>query len=115
MLPGTLFADYVMVENEEIRAIYIEEYEAMTGRKDGKTKFLALGSPKYDKVETLSWEKAEVPAEWQEKIAGKKVIFYNTTVHTLLNEPEKAIRKIRQVIRTLSGRRKRCFYGGPIP
>lgn len=115
VLPGTLFADYVMVENEQVRAIYIEEYEAVTGRKDGKGKFLALGSPKYDKVEAANSRETEIPAEWQEKIAGRKVIFYNTTVTTLLNRPEEAMKKIRQVIRIFEEHKEAVLLWRPHP
>lgn len=115
VLPGTLFADYVMVENEEVRTIYIEEYEAMTGKKDGKDKFLALGSPKYDKVETADRTEMKIPEEWKKIMNGRKVIFYNTTVHTLLNEPEKAMRKMHQVIRTFKEHKEAVLLWRPHP
>ena len=115
VLPGTLFADYVIVENEEVRRIYIEEYEAMTGKRDGEARFLALGSPKYDKVETSERAKMEIPEEWQKVIKGRKVIFYNTTVHTLLNEPEKAVKKIRQVIQTFKEHKEAVLLWRPHP
>lgn len=115
VLPGTLFADYVMVENEEVRTIYIEEYEAFTGRKDGEKKFLALGSPKYDKIEAAGKEMIEIPKEWQELIAGRRVVLYNTTVHTLLNEPEKLMKKIRQVMDTFQKHRETALLWRPHP
>lgn len=59
-LPGIIFADYVILQSENIRQIYINEYikAAKTNGFGGEhvnrsrleKKFLGLGSPKFDKV-----------------------------------------------------------------
>lgn len=58
--PGTIYADQVIVQSENMRQIYINEYikaakEAglsgeHTDRKFLKKKFLGTGSPKIDKI-----------------------------------------------------------------
>ena len=71
-LPGTFYADRVIVEDEEIRKSYIRhfcEYEEKMRCRGvfGKAeeKFLALGSPKFDKVLTTRREDIKVPLEWE--------------------------------------------------
>lgn len=59
-LPGIIFADYVILQSENIRQIYINEYikaakaHGLGGehvdKKYLEKKFLGLGSPKFDKV-----------------------------------------------------------------
>ncbi len=115
VLPGTLFSDYVIVENENIKQTYIKEYKKMTGRQDGEKKFLALGSPKYDKVLNTKKEDIEIPPEWQEKIAGKKVVLYNTTVSVLLNEPEKGMEKMKWVFKFFEGNPNTVLLWRPHP
>ncbi len=49
-----------------------------------REKFVALGSPKFDKVLHTSREDSVLPHEWREKTAGKKVVLYNTSLTELL-------------------------------
>lgn len=111
-MPGTIYADRVIVQSEKMRQIYINEYikaskeMGLSGehldRKFLEKKFLGLGSPKIDKVLNTKKEDLEVPAEWLkviEKADGswKKIIFYNTSVSALLNHDEKMLRKMESV------------------
>lgn len=60
-------------------------------QKPGKRmedKFVALGSPKFDKVFYAKKEDYELPEEWQQKIAGKKVILLNTSLGEFLKASE---------------------------
>ncbi len=109
-VPGTLYADRVIVEDEEIRAFYIEQFhkyekEAHCQGAFGKAeeKFLALGSPKFDKVLSTRREDVEMPSEWKGLIhredgTRKKVVLYNTTLDALLKK-ETFIEKIRSVLK----------------
>lgn len=110
--PGTIYADEVIVQSENMRQIYINEYikaakeMGLSGeyveRRFLEKKFLGLGSPKIDKV--LHTDKAglEIPAEWLriiEKPDGrwKKVVFYNTGVSALLLHSEEMLYKMKSV------------------
>lgn len=111
--PGTVYADQVIVQSENMRQIYINEYikaakEMGLGgehvdRKFLEKKFLGTGSPKFDKVLNMKKEDLEIPKEWLKVIRKpdgnrKKIVFYNTTVSALLKHNEKMLQKIESVI-----------------
>lgn len=111
--PGTIFADQVIVQSENMRQIYINEYikaakeMGLPGehvdRKFLEKKFLGTGSPKIDKVLNTKKEDLEIPAEWLriiEKPDGswKRVVFYNTGVATLLQHDKRWLDKIEDVL-----------------
>ncbi|MBN1183740.1 MAG: CDP-glycerol glycerophosphotransferase family protein, partial [Bacteroidales bacterium] len=100
LMPGVLNADYVVVQSDEIRNAYMDAYEEYTGKKADKKRFLALGAPMLDKAITTKGEDISVPEEWNEIIAGKKVILYNTSIKNILVHGEKAIVKMEDVFRT---------------
>lgn len=86
-LPGVIMADMVFVQSEKVRQTYIEEYEKRVdeyGLKgqvvSGKKKFVAVGSPKFDKARKVKREEMSVPKEWQELLdkRSRKVVLYNT-------------------------------------
>lgn len=110
--PGTIYADQVVVQSENMRQIYINEYmkaakEMGLGgehmdRKFLEKKFLGTGSPKLDKVQNTRKEDLEIPEDWLriiEKPDGswKKIVFYNTSVSALLHNDEKMLRKMESV------------------
>lgn len=114
-LPGTIWADKVIVQSEKMRQIYINEYIKAareiglsgehTDREKLEEKILGLGSPKLDRIHSVSRENLEVPEKWRriiEKPDGtwKKIIFYNTSIGTLLRSEEKMLEKIKSVFRT---------------
>lgn len=104
--PGTIYADRVIVESKEVRKIYIREFQKFEKENNCKgkfgnleEKFLALGSPKFDRVRNIKRENIEIPEEWQRLIIKengmrKKVILYNTTVASLLKFGEASLKKI---------------------
>lgn len=110
--PGTIYANQVIVQSENMRQIYINEYIKAakkaglsgehTDRKFLEKKFLGTGSPKLDKVLNTKKEDLEIPWEWLkiiEKLDGswKKIIFYNTSVGALLQYGEKMLAKMELV------------------
>ena len=110
--PGTIYADQVIVQSENMRQIYINEYMKAAkemgldgehvDRKFLEKKFLGTGSPKLEKVQNTKKEDLEIPKEWLriiEKPDGsfKKIVFYNTSVSALLHHDEKMLRKMESV------------------
>ena len=84
VLPGTIYADVVVLQSEKVREQYIRYFEAALpdmvekqGKKAIEEKFQAWGSPKFD---AGNEGKTEIPTLWQELIGDgeKKVIFFNT-------------------------------------
>ena len=116
--PGPIYADRVILQSDEVRKKYIEYYhrwEDSQGCKDvfGKAeeKFLALGSPKLDKVKSAKREDYVLPEEWRKLIERKdgsrrKVVLYNTTIGAMLQDTGKMLAKIRDVIEVFRGHRE---------
>lgn len=111
-VPGTIYADRVIVQSENMRQIYMNEYikaakeMGLSGehvdRRFLEKKFLGTGSPKIDKVLNTREEDLEIPAEWLKVIekpdgSRKKIVFYNTSVSALLQHSEKMLRKMESV------------------
>ena len=107
--PGIIYADKVIVQSENMRQIYINEYikaakaHGMSAdRKQLEEKILGLGSPKFDKVSNTKKEDLEIPKEWLRIIqkpdgSWKKIIFYNTSIVALLEYNEKMLEKMKHV------------------
>jgi len=115
VLPGVLYADRVIVQSEKVRQTYISEFKnaeeafGCAGQfGNAEEKFIALGSPKFDKVLNTKPEDCKIPDEWRELIDGhagarKKVILYNTTLRSILKGDEKYLQKIRSVLEYFRG------------
>lgn len=99
-LQGCIHADLVVLESEAVREQYIEHYSKAFGNKmgDPKKKFVALGSPKYDKVLTTTRENTALPEEWRKLVKDKKVILYNTSIGAILQGGEQYLKKLRHVL-----------------
>ena len=104
-VPGVVHADKVIVQSEQMRQIYIDTMTGLAGeqtRQIWEKKILGTGSPKVDKVLCTRKEEVEIPKEWQciiKKTEGdqKKVILYNTSVSTLLQNEELMLKKLQNV------------------
>jgi len=110
-VPGCLFAHKVIVQTEEERKIYVSAYKEFAKKnkvleryEQIGNKFLALGSPKLDKAIIAKREDYEISPEWEKLINGKKVVFYNTSIGSLLentiedNKPSnKYLQKVKSV------------------
>ncbi|GBU23461.1 hypothetical protein R83H12_00072 [Fibrobacteria bacterium R8-3-H12] len=109
-LPGTFYAHKVIVQSESIRQSYIKYFKEFEKKNNcravfGKPedKFVALGSPKFDKVINSKPEDFKLPPQWRQLImkpdgTKKKVFFYNTTIAAILESDEKYLQKIRHVL-----------------
>ncbi len=106
-VPAVIYADKVIVQSKRWRQIYIDVMTKTMGsdtRKVWEKKILGLGSPKIDKVHATSKNDFEIPAEWLRLIekpdgSWKKIIFYNTSVSSLLQHGEKMLEKMEYVFR----------------
>lgn len=104
---GVVNADKVIVQSEAVKQAYVQALEEFNGEEDlnGKKwreKILGLGSPKIEKIKNTTKDELMIPETWEKiitKIDGnwKKVIFYNTSLATLLDKKEQAIQKMRWV------------------
>jgi len=106
---GTMYADKVILQSERVRQNYIRAFKEFETENncagyfgDLQTKFVALGSPKFDKIINTKNEKHSVPEEWISLInnsddSRKSIVFYNTTINAALEGNIAYLRKIRLV------------------
>ena len=108
-LPGTIYANKVILQSEDMKQIYVNEFikqaeeNGLSGpfidRKIQEEKFLGLGSPKLDKISNSTKDNLLPPNEWLpiiQKSDGtyKKIVFYNTTIAAFLEHKELMLDKI---------------------
>ncbi|WP_196602433.1 hypothetical protein [Pectinatus frisingensis] len=110
--PGIVVADHVIVESEEIK----KQYEAYyPGGNPPKDKFLALGSPKFDKVLSSKKEDFVLPDNWGKIINGRKIILYNTSLGAMLENSDKVSAKLRYVFSVFKERKDVALWWRPHP
>lgn len=109
-LPGTIYADEVIVQSERMKKIYVNEFlkeakknNLQVKKNELELKFKGLGSPKIDKVYNTKPDNFEVPQKWLEIIkkpdgSWKKIAFYNTGLAALLKHNEVWVKKIEDVL-----------------
>lgn len=115
-LPGVIHADKVIVESENMREVYMSEYERAADERGIMVdiavlndKILALGSPKSDKIQSFCVPDVVLSEECNSIIQKpngerKKVVLYNISINDLLVEGEKLLDKIENVLAILRKR-----------
>lgn len=107
MCSAYLHADYIVIQAEKFRKFFDASLP--------DEKFLPLGSPKFDNVIRLCKNPPEPPAEWREKMQGRKVYFYNTSLTGVLDCVPIFFRKMRYVFEIFKGRTDVCLIWRPHP
>lgn len=110
--PGVINADHVIVQDENIKEQYEKYYP---GGNPPAGKFLALGSPKFDKVQHTTRADYTLPPEWSRLIKGRKVVLYNTSLTTMLNYTSFFCRKLREVFDFFRQRQDVVLWWRPHP
>lgn len=111
-LPAYEYVDRIIVQDEE----KVDALADFVPRE----KILAIGSPKVDRILKLDRQKEEliekeIPAQWREKIQGKKVILYNISVTGILRNSRYLLDKIRYVLSCFEGREDVVLWWRPHP
>jgi len=129
---GCVFAHKVIVQSERVRAKYIQAFKDVYGNKLGapEDKFVALGSPKFDKCINARREDYNLPDEWRNLIDEnngnvesnetneknhKKVIFYNSSIGAILQGDAQYLKKLRHVHETFRNRNDVVLWWRPHP
>ncbi len=105
---GVIQSSRVIVQSEVMKQAYIK---ILTKSAPGipaevwEKKIEGTGSPKVERLLKLKETEIEIPEEWKRVIlkpdgSRKTVVLYNTSLSTLLNEREKHITKIKNVLKT---------------
>lgn len=105
--PSYMNTDYIVIQSPKFR----EHYD---GRIPDE-KFLPFGSPKADRVIKKCQNPPVRPKEWQEKMAEKKVYFYNTSINGMLADTENFLKKMQYVFNCFKGRGDACILWRPHP
>lgn len=105
---GVLQSHFTIVQSEAMKKVYVNTLCNEFGehlRPMWEDKILPLGSPKFDKINSMTADDIIIPEEWKPVLydAGgcmKKVVLYNTSVTALLEHKEKMLTKMRNVFET---------------
>lgn len=105
--PAVLNAHKVIVQSEKMKQVYVKvltEWQGEHTKALWEEKILGLGSPKVDKVLNTRKKDLVIPEDWLriiEKPDGswKKVIFYNTSLSTMLQNSDQYLDKVEDVLR----------------
>lgn len=100
-------ADYIVVQSESLRHFFDKSVPL--------SKIVGLGSPKSDRVIRLCKNPPPAPMGWQEKMAGKKVYFYNTSLAGMLENTAVFFNKMRYVFKTFAAHPEVCLLWRPHP
>jgi len=93
-------AHKIICQTEQERRYTLEGFKRDFGMRHGDPdkKFVALGSPKIDKIVNAKAEDFEVPNEWKKLIDNKRVVFYNTSIAAILSGNEEYLNKLEYVL-----------------
>ncbi len=104
-VPAVIHADEVIVQSENMRQFYIECIVQLTGentRKVFEKKIKGTGSPKIEKLQSMTIDDISIPEEWNKYIykedgSRKKIVLYNNSISALLRESEQILAKMDKV------------------
>ena len=116
-LPGCVCSHRVILQSEKLCNTYISHFKNAYGNKFGKPeeKFIALGSPKFDKVINSRREDFDLPDKWRDLIGNRRVVFYNSSVATILRGNEQYLEKLCSVFETFRTRDDIVLWWRPHP
>jgi hypothetical protein len=103
LCPAYENVDYIVIQSPQYRKYYDASIP--------NSKFLALGSPKFDSI----IKKCQNPPEKPEQLKDKKVYFYNTSLAGMLNDTEKYLDKMQYVFDTFKNHKEACLLWRPHP
>lgn len=105
--PAYVYADYIVIQSEKFKEYFDKSIP--------DEKFLVFGSPKFDSVIHRCQNPPAVPESWRDKMRGRKVYFYNTSINGMLGNTEVFLRKMKYVFDIFKGREDACLLWRPHP
>lgn len=107
LCPAYLYANYIVIQSPKLRAYF--------DRSIPDEKFLPFGSPKFDRIIGKCQNPPKLPDEWTQRMEGKRVYFYNTSINGMLANTEDFLKKMRYVFSCFEGREDACLLWRPHP
>ena len=107
ILPSYFRCDYIVIQSPQFKGFF--------DKRVPKEKLLPLGSPKFDKIIRLCADPPEPPEEWKDKLAGRKVFFYNTSISGFLDDTKSFLKKLSYVFSVFKDRKDACLLWRPHP
>jgi hypothetical protein len=126
-LPSVVFAHHVITESEAVRKSFVGHYKnfdkqlGWNGRfGEAEDKFIALGSPKYDKIINTKLEDYKLPTKWERLIfradgSRRKIVLYNTHMWQWLGGGSAYFKKLRSVFDTFRNNDDVVLWWRPHP
>lgn len=107
MLSAYRYVDYIIVQSEKLRHVFHPSIPMQ--------KIVGLGSPKLDKVLRLCQNPPEPPKAWTQKLHGRKVYFYNTSLNGMLANTPAFLQKMKYVFDCFEKNKTACLLWRPHP
>ena len=108
MCEAYFHVDYIVVQSQKLMKFFDPSIP--------EEKFLPLGSPKFDRTIQMCLNPPEPPKEWKERLKGRTVYFYNTSINGMLGgNPENFLKKMEYVFDCFKGREDACLLWRPHP
>lgn len=112
LCPAYINADYIVIQSPKFRDYFDESIP--------DEKFLAFGSPKFDRIIQKCENPPAPPKEWklndaQLRKEGRIVYFYNTSIAGMLDSTEDFLKKMQYVFSCFEGRKDACLLWRPHP
>lgn len=101
------YADYIVIQSAKYRKFFDSDLP--------DSKFLALGSPKFDRIIRMCASPGTPPEDWKKKMDGRKVCFYNTSINGMLGDTPRFLKKMAYIFRCFQGREDVCLMWRPHP
>lgn len=105
--PAYIHADYIVIQAEKYRDYFDKSIP--------DEKFLAFGSPKFDKIIYMCNREKEIPPMWKKQMEGKKIYFFNTSIGGMLQDTESYLKKMEYVFNCFRGKEDVCLVWRPHP
>ena len=133
VLPGTIYADKVVVQSEKVKQTYVRVFNDWVKKSDIKRthplwaktsktseKFVPLGSPKIDKILNTKADDFPLPEGWKKLLdrinkEKKKVILFNNGFTNLSEGIEKKLAKLRHVLEYFKSNERVLLWWRPHP
>lgn len=114
---GCVYSHKTILQSESVRDSYIRAFQTAFGNRFGspKDKFVALGSPKFDKVINAKREDYILPKELKGLLVGRKVILYNTSIGAALQNSDQYLSKLQNVLEVFRKRNDVVLWWRPHP